>query len=490
MSAALLYIAERALATGTDPRPPNWYVDPPRVLPQSLAALIVARRNLVDLATVCSTILIVHVTASWMTERRHRRRAGAKVPEGEVSSVPRKEGWRTYLYGLFAVSVSMWVLCVRIALAEMRLGIWQNVNYYEIVALSMFFQFSLYISIRMAHHGFTLGELAIVCFGGTVLFMEGVNLTIARIWPITTPFVKTYRFPTPLLIYQLALIPGSLLIGFLLSPLLYLSRRLAQQPVRRLRFPAAKARDRRLLALGDTTESYLPNFAGIPNLPNLSNLPNIPNGAQMANEWLEGVPTLGMNARRKFFHALAVVMFVPGVAVDPAFLHLAFSGAFALFVFAEYVRYFALYPLGAAVHVFMNAFLDQKDAGTAILSHFYLLIGCAGCVWFEGPSRLLLYTGTLVLGVGDAMASIVGKRFGRHRWVATSGKTVEGSVALVASVVLSAWLLRVCGCAERFSVWRYTVVLMLGALLEGFSVQNDNVVLPLYVWTLLVFAEV
>jgi hypothetical protein len=28
------------------------------------------------------------------------------------------------------------------------------------------------------------------------------------------------------------------------------------------------------------------------------------------------VPTLGLNARRKFFHGLAVVMFVPGIAVD------------------------------------------------------------------------------------------------------------------------------------------------------------------------------
>lgn len=31
----------------------------------------------------------------------------------------------------------------------------------------------------------------------------------------------------------------------------------------------------------------------------------------------------------------------------------------------------------------MNEFLDQKDGGTAILSHFYLLTGCAGSLWFE-----------------------------------------------------------------------------------------------------------
>ena len=118
---------------------------------------------------------------------------------------------------------------------------------------------------------------------------------------------------------------------------------------------------------------------GIPHLPTDLGLG--------ASEWLDAadrrVPTLRLNGRRKFFHALAVVMFVPGVAVDPAFTHLAFSAAFALFVFAEYVRYFALYPCGAAVHVFMSEFLDARDSGTAILSHFYLLTGCAGALWFE-----------------------------------------------------------------------------------------------------------
>ena len=47
---------------------------------------------------------------------------------------------------------------------------------------------------------------------------------------------------------------------------------------------------------------------------------NLPNGANMAADLLDAadkhVPTLGLNARRKFFHGLVVVMFVPGVAID------------------------------------------------------------------------------------------------------------------------------------------------------------------------------
>lgn len=53
------------------------------------------------------------------------------------------------------------------------------------------------------------------------------------------------------------------------------------------------------------------------------NLPNLPSGARVAHvatDLLDAadkhVPTLKVNARRKFFHGLAVVMFVPGIAVD------------------------------------------------------------------------------------------------------------------------------------------------------------------------------
>lgn len=51
----------------------------------------------------------------------------------------------------------------------------------EVVAASLFYQFTLYIAVRLAHHGFTLGELSLVSFGATVLFMEMMNLTTARV---------------------------------------------------------------------------------------------------------------------------------------------------------------------------------------------------------------------------------------------------------------------------------------------------------------------
>lgn len=125
--------------------------------------------------------------------------------------------------------------------------------------------------------------------------------------------------------------------------------------------------------------------------------------------------------------------------------------AFSIFIFAEYVRYYALYPFGAALHVFMSEFTDHKDSGPVILSHFYLLTGCAAPLWLEGDSSIIHQTGVLVLGVGDALASVVGRRYGRVYWPG-SCKTVEGSLAFFASITFSAWLLRLTGLCEHFSV--------------------------------------
>lgn len=251
-----------------------------------------------------------------------------------------------------------------------------------------------------------------------------------------TPYIKTYRLPTPLLIFQLALIPGSLLAGFLLSPLLYLSRNLAQKPAHRLRLPHEKPVHRRLLALGFYAGSVLicggligvwtkwclggrnpftwafffifegthawtrpaliaywvalaaisvagwerqlnrarkhrryvvpgtaairgegpggqhsvaggpagkPLGLGSGNVLGIATNGGQPGGTtqegftgvatQMMDAADQRMPTLSVNARRKSFHALAVIMFIPGIAVDvsPLFFSLFFASFNATF---------------------------------------------------------------------------------------------------------------------------------------------------------------
>jgi hypothetical protein len=56
-----------------------------------------------------------------------------------------------------------------------------DLSYWEIASGSAFFQFSLYVAVRLGHRGFTLGELGLVVFGATSLFTESVNLTVAKV---------------------------------------------------------------------------------------------------------------------------------------------------------------------------------------------------------------------------------------------------------------------------------------------------------------------
>jgi dolichol kinase len=46
----------------------------------------------------------------------------------------------------------------------------------------------------------------------------------------------------------------------------------------------------------------------------------------------------------------------------------------------------------------------------------------------------------------------VGKKLGKHRWSATTPKTLEGSIAFTLSVVAFAGVLRLFGVVEDFSV--------------------------------------
>lgn len=496
ISAALFY---NALA---DPRVlPGWHIEAPMTLAGStispMQAVIRSRAAAVDLGTLCSATLLLHVGASAAFEARYRKTH--HVSDGERGSVPRSEMRKAGYYIAFVFGSTLSLLALRIALPLFGIDIWTRLSLWDFASLATFFQFSLYIAVRLAHHGLTLGELVVIAFGATALFSELTHLTLARLLPGAAPFLRTYRLPTPLLTFQIALIPGSLLTGFLLSPLLALSKHIARQPLRRLKHPAEKERQRKWMAFGfyvgtvlivfgligswarwilggrdpwlwalrsvlegprawarpallaywavlgslsvagwnrqlarsrrlrprpanapggtpggagtaaNETQQSEPGSPGIGNgseaervaavvpltmaalptstafaFPDISALPSV---SAASTEWLDAadrrVPTLGLNGRRKFFHLLAVLMFVPGVAVDPAFTHLAISAAFALFAFAEFARYFALWPVGAAVHVFVSEFLDAKDMGAAVLSHFYLLTGCGCAIWFE-----------------------------------------------------------------------------------------------------------
>jgi dolichol kinase len=85
-------------------------------------------------------------------------------------------------------------------------------------------------------------------------------------------------------------------------------------------------------------------------------------------------------------------------------MHLSFSFATSAMIMLEYHRYFNIYPLGSYIEPFLSRFIDSKDTGPAILSHIYLIIGCALPVWIMGEEKCVAgVAGIVVIGVGDSM---------------------------------------------------------------------------------------
>ena len=220
-----------------------------------------------------------------------------------------------------------------------------------------------------------------------------------------------------------------------------------------------------------------------------------------------------VDTRRKVFHGMMVVMFLPAIFFDPAFAALALSIVLAIFLLLDLFRASQLPPLSKPLTYFLAPYVDGRDhRGPVIVSHIFLLIGCAIPLWlsltdtprsgisdFEGwdvtTRDLSMVSGIICVGMGDAAASLIGRRYGRRRWLWSGGKSLEGSLAFALAVVLGlslarVWLLVGGWKGDSGDTWTATLgkaaVAAIGAsfteaVLTG---GNDNVVVPVILWLL------
>src|SRR5579859_4827210 len=88
--------------------------------------------------------------------------------------------------------------------------------------------------------------------------------------------------------------------------------------------------------------------------------------------------------------------------------------ATSLFLLAEVVRHYSVPPLGNRLGDFFSIFTDERDTrGPLVVSHIFLLVGCAVPVWMslygsKSASNALPiegFSGVLCLGCGDAIVS-------------------------------------------------------------------------------------
>jgi dolichol kinase len=220
-----------------------------------------------------------------------------------------------------------------------------------------------------------------------------------------------------------------------------------------------------------------------------------------------------VDTRRKVFHGIMVAMLLPTTFIDPCFIALALVLILAIFLLLDLFRASQLPPISKPLTAFLAPYVDGRDyRGPVIVSHIFLLIGCAIPLWlslaaaprtgqepwfgWETTVRdVSMISGVVCVGLGDSAASLVGRRYGRHKWYWGGGKSLEGSLAFTAAVtagLTAAYIwLRVGGWV---SFDRQSPVIILGKIClaaSGASLTeavltgaNDNVVVPIVLWLL------
>lgn len=87
---------------------------------------------------------------------------------------------------------------------------------------------------------------------------------------------------------------------------------------------------------------------------------------------------------RKLFHFLATAMFVPAIALEPEFLSLALGTALGVLLALEFMRCTGCPPVASVMDGYYGGFLDARDGGCVVVTHLFLLVGCAVPVWLSG----------------------------------------------------------------------------------------------------------
>ncbi|RKF63330.1 putative phosphatidate cytidylyltransferase [Erysiphe neolycopersici] len=222
-------------------------------------------------------------------------------------------------------------------------------------------------------------------------------------------------------------------------------------------------------------------------------------------------PYFEVDTRRKFYHFLIVTVLLPVTFIDPTFTALALNLVLAIFLLLELFRSTRLPPLSKPLAKFLTPFVDGRDVkGPVVVSHIFLLIGSAIPFWLTLSSlprlnstyldgwnietrELSMVAGVICVGIGDASASLIGRKYGRRKWLWGGDKSLEGSIAFAGTVTLGLivskiWL-RLGGWQVNnndtysMTVLKSGIAACVASVAEAAIIGvNDNVIVPIILW--------
>ena len=191
---------------------------------------------------------------------------------------------------------------------------------------------------------------------------------------------------------------------------------------------------------------------------------------------------------RKLFHLAVLIIFLPGFVTSVPLLRCSTTCACVVFGMIECARYLHVFPFTGAFNDHLEIFRDKQDQGLLILTPIYLLVGSTLPLWLSASNNacsIELYAGLISVGVGDAFASLVGCSYGHRKWPG-SHRSIEGFVAYAMSCI-TVFLIFVAYCSESDMTYQEIVfVSMTCAVIESFTSHVDNLILPIFMFMLLV----
>lgn len=191
------------------------------------------------------------------------------------------------------------------------------------------------------------------------------------------------------------------------------------------------------------------------------------------------------NLRRKIWHFMVLVTAMPSLVVAHQFTKLALLGLMVIFIMVEAIRLNKILFLGQFIYDKLYRFQDFKDLkGPLNVSYIYLLFGIISPVVlddFIGKSNKK-FIGLIFLGLGDSVASIIGKAWGKHKFKGTN-KTIEGSIGFIITSFLGYMAIdHYLGYETNHEI--LFIVCLIGGLFEGCLSMNDNLILSLIIFVL------
>jgi dolichol kinase len=187
--------------------------------------------------------------------------------------------------------------------------------------------------------------------------------------------------------------------------------------------------------------------------------------------------TFSVVIRRKWFHLLATLLFGPVTLLMPQLMSLGYAVALCGLAVIENLRSDMLF-----LQSFYINFLDpSKDNPLLpVVSHIFLILGCAIPLWIAEcdliefqQQKVLAQWGVLCLGVGDAAGAVIGSWYGKYRW-GQNQRTMEGSLAMWISIFGISFMM-----FPKQNLLVLIISTTLTSLVEAFTSQMDNMVLPL-----------